>query len=74
MDGSGWTTDFDGVARVGRRETQDTCCIVDVADVSYGDRLDLVLARLGCCTILVGNGVVDYRGHCSIDVGPRNMR
>ena len=74
MDGFEWTTDFDGVVRVGGRETQDTCCGVDLANVSYGHWFDLVLARLGCCTILVGNGVVDYRGHCSIDVRPRKMR
>lgn len=59
---------------IGGRETQDTCCSVDFADLSYGHWFDLVLARLGCCTILVGNGVVDYRGHGSIDVGPRKMR
>lgn len=67
MDGSGWTTDFDGVVRVGGRETQDTCCGVDFADVSYGDWFDLVLARFGCCTVLVGNGVMDYCCHCSSD-------
>lgn len=67
VDGSGWTTDFDGSVRVGRRETQDTCCGVDFADVSYGDRFDLVLARFGCCTVLVRNGMMDYCCHGSFD-------
>lgn len=67
LDGSGWTTDFDGVVRVGRRETQDTCCGVYFADVSYGDWFDLVLARFGCCTVLVGNGVMDYCCHGSFN-------
>ena len=74
MDGSGWTTDINGMVWIGGRKTQDTCCGVDFADVSYGHWFDLVLARFGCCTVLVRNGVVDYRGHCSFDCGPREMR
>ena len=70
MDGSGWTTDFDGVVRVGGRETQDTRCGVDFADVSYGDWFNMMLARLGGCTVLMRNRVVDYRRHCSFDCGP----
>jgi hypothetical protein len=68
------TTDFDGVVWIGGRETQDTCCGVYLADVGYGDRLDIVLARFGCCTILVRNRVVCYCGHCSFDGGPGEMR
>ena len=58
---------------VGGREAQDTCCVVDLADVSYGYWFNMVLARFGCCSILVRNRVVHYRCHCSFDRCPRKM-
>ena len=67
-------TDFDGTVGVGGREAQDTCCGIDIADVSYGDWFDMILAWFGCCTVLVGDGVVDYCCHCSFDVVPREIR
>jgi len=42
--------------------------------VSYDDWLDVVLAWFGCCAVLVRDGVVDYCGHCSFDVGSREIR
>ena len=63
----GCLADFDGVIWVGWRETQDTRCGIDLPDVRDGDRFDARLAWLGCCAILVRDGVVDYCGHCSFD-------
>lgn len=42
--------------------------------MSYGDWLDVVLARFGCCAILVRDGVVDYCCHCPFYCGSREVR
>ena len=71
MNECGWTTDCDGVVGIRGRETQDACCGVNFADVSYGDWFDMVLTRFGCCTVFVWDGVMDYHSHYSFDGCPR---
>ena len=56
----GWITNFDGVVWIRGRQAQDSRGGVDFADVSYCDGLNVMLARLGCCAVLVRDGIVDY--------------